>query len=713
MIKSTEKYKAAIIGDTRRIYLRAIVDITDPDVAYLPFTSSSEAEWSQQEQTHDRVFEMDAPYSTLERNRWILDGSTILIPKNYKTIEHQVGFVGNDISRDDCTFSPSAWVQINLDNVGVLQAVSLYFSDRDIDGYPVDFTVEVIQGGTTYFSKSFTGNTERILRLHKFKVYDPDAIRITFTKWSLPGRRVRIAEVIPGLYEEWGNDEIATFDVKHQGSFSSLELPYGTCTLSMDNLDKDFEPRNKLGVFEMLEDRQGIDVLIGVQLDNNTIEYKRVGMFYQYSNGWKTSNNNITMTWNLVDIVGLLARREFVPPSTLPTTLAGWMQAIVSQLGDNFTERYTVDENFANYPLTVNNAKDVVGITCGDLMRFVCMASGTWVRADAETGYLAAEPLWSQGNKITLDNIKSYPVMQANSDIAAIIFTLADGNDTQFVVSGNTTASDVTKSVKNPFIHTQEQALTAAKLILSMYGGNVIQTTGRGDPSSEIGDVATIELDESNAVTGRLRMQTFSLQEGVLQGCASDFVQADGAFLFEAWELITESGTWTAPTGKSKLRIIVCGGGSGGENGKDGTWDNAGANGADGIGGKIYAATININEQQSFSVSIGKGGAAGKAGTDTIFGAYTSENGEYFSPSYTDIASGNAYGRTGVAKPLNGTGDGGKGGKGGVKGNMHDETSVDNEGNEYSYTVIDNYPGEGEAGTTGADGFVLVYYEKD
>ena len=41
-------------------------------------------------------------------------------------------------------------------------------------------------------------------------------------------------------------------------------------------------------------------------------------------------------------------------------------------------------------------------------------------RADAETGYLTAEPMWNQGSKITLDNLIDYPTMKANADIAAL-----------------------------------------------------------------------------------------------------------------------------------------------------------------------------------------------------------------------------------------------------------------------------------------------------
>lgn len=703
MISTTEGYRKAIVADTRRILLKAIIDISDPDLVYGTVGSASEAPFSQADQIHDKVFSLYPPYSTLERNRWLLNGTFHLIPNNNQP-EGQVGYVSGDLSGDDGTFTTTQYVQLNFSNVSILQACSVYFPDADFDGVADSFTVEVIQGGTAYFSKTLTGNTETKISLTGFTVNNPDSIKVSVTKWSIPGRRMRIPEVIPGVYEEWSGNEIATFTLKHQGDISCLSLPYGTCTIKMDNIDRRFEPRSKSGVFQSIEERQGIDVSMAVRLENGTDEYKRVGIFYQYSGGWKTGDNGITMQWSLVDIIGLLADREFIPPEALPTTLDGWIAALVAQLGVNFENRYSVDPNYSGLIVTVRNNSDVIGQKCGDILRYVCMATGTWPRADAETGDLAVEPLWNQGNKITLDNLVNYPVMRANNDIAAIIFTLNDGNDTQYVVSGNSTASSATKSISNPFIKTQSQALTAARQILSAYGGNQIEITGRGDMSSEIGDVDTVWLDESQATTARRIQQDLSLTDGVLQNVPSILLQADGSFLFENREVITQSGNWTAPSGVSQLRLILVGEGEDGTAGTDGTWDAAGTDGVDGIGGKVWSGTVSINEQQKFTVSIG---------ADTVFGQYSSANGQTYEYGYTDVTSGDSFARTGVQNPLPGSGDGGAKGLGGVKGNRHRETTTHADGSTSSRMVIDNYPGEGTPGKAGALGCVVVYWDKE
>lgn len=703
MIESSQAYKAAITGDTRRMVLRALINIISPDIVFGAGDTSGQIAWSQLAQLYDKVFGVPKKYATLERNRWSLDGTWGIFPDDPADTAGQVGYVGNVLSGEDGTFETPPWVEMQFSNVSVLQACSVYFPDDAYDGVPEDFTVEVKQGGTAYHTRTYTGNTASTVSLEGFTVNNPDAIRVTVTKWSRPSRRMRVVEIVPGVYENWDGGMIAEFSVKQQGNVAATALPYGTCTLKIDNLSRRFEPRSKNGIFQSIEERQGIDVSLGVRLADGTDEYKRLGIFYQYSGGWKTGDNGLTMQWNLVDIIGLLANREFLAPATLPTTLGGWIGALAAQLGVNFKDRWHVDPDFTALPVTVRTAEDVQGKKCGDILRWVCQATGTWPRADASTGDLTAEPLWSEGNKVTLDNLNGYPVMKANGDVAALIFTLNDGAGTKYIVSGNATSSSETVSIDNPFIKTQAQALAAAKLILSTYGGNVLDLTGRGDPSSEIGDVETVWLDESQATTARLTMQTFQFSDGVMQGCQSQLLQADGSFLYQGREVITTPGTWKAPAGKKSLRVILVGKGGDGTDGTDGTWSAAGADGVDGLGGLVWAGTININDGQEFPVTFGE---------DTTFGAYSSANGKRYDNGYTDVQSGESYARTGVKSPRAGTGDGGIKGTGGAKGERHRESWTDADGGSHSTMVIDSKPGKGTPGVAGATGCVVVYYDK-
>lgn len=710
MLDSTKAYRAAVTGDSRKILLKAVLKLVDPDIKYSGAFVYKEAPFSKKAQLYDGETESVANYITLEANRWLLGGGFSPIPDS-NDVEGQVGAIGSDLSGADGVFEYPQNCTLLINNIESMQACSFFFPNADVDGVPEDFTVTMI-GGTSVpeilYTEEITGNRDSFVVVDGFKVYDPKTLEIHVRKWSLPYHRMRVSEIIPGLYEKWGSDMLASFNVKQQGDVSCLSLPYGTCTLRIDNLDRRFEPRNKEGIFSSIEERQAIPVYIGTQLEDGSVEYKQVGVFYQYAGGWRTSDNGIAMQWELVDIVGLIANRAFITLGELPNTLGGWIAAIVGQLGHNFANLYHVDPDYAELPLTCS-VDDVLGKKCGDVLRWACMATGTWPRAAADTGYLTVEPLWHQGNELTLENLERYPVMRANNDLAAIIFTLNDGVGTKLVVSGNATASSQTVSVSNPFIRTREEALTAARLILSAYGGNRLETIGRGDPTSEIGDVDTVWLDESNATTGRRIMQTFSIQDGVLRGCQSTLLQANGSFLYENRVVFTQSDTWTVPDGITSLRLIVVGPGEDGTDGEDGSWSDAGRDGADGQGGQVWAGTIEIASGHTFAISI--------SDTVTEIGTYSSAHGLRYPYGYTDVQSGDSYARSGVSVPLAGSGDGGKGGVGGVQGNSHIETVYENTmaGNlpAGKKEVIDNYPGKGTKGSRGATGCVVIYYDKE
>ena len=730
MLKVSDAYKEAVVGSPRRIELLAIVDISDPDKEFGAVTSSGEAPWSRAEQLHN--YELDAPprYATGERGRWLGDGSFDLFPDDY-SLQEEIGFAGSLLSSPAGNFTAPFVVQINFARVRILQAFSLFFSTDPLDGVPADFMVEVIQGSTAYYTQEVEGNTKAEVQFKDFTVYNPDAIRVTITSWSLPSRRVRMVELVMGMFERWDPGMFASFSATLQGQFSCLSLPYGSVNMAVDNSDRRFEPRRKDSIFQSIEERQGVDLYICCQTPDG-MERVKIGLFYQAGDGWKTSDNSLTIRWYLVDIIGLICDRTFLVPDVLPTTLEGWLQALVRQLGESFSGRYRVDPAYANLPVTANNRADVTGKKCGDILRWACQASGTWPRARQQDGALTAEPLWNEGNKLTLDNLNSYPTMKANENLAALIFRLADENQTEYVVSGNATNSEKTVTIVNPFLHTQAQAMSAARLILAQYGGNVLETAGRGDPASEIGDVDTVWLDESNATTARRMTQTFQFQDGVLQNCQSTLLQADGSYLYTEFAVITESGTWKAPPGVRQLRIVLGQGGQGGGFGDDGyvkafedpytgQWGNQvfsgyGKPGQDGQGGAIWYGVIPCNEEQEFAVHLGTGGAAaltrgvpGGLGEHTTFGAYSSENGRVYENGYTDIANGQVFARTGVAAPLPGTGDGGKGGEGGEPGAGYLYQNEGDIGYRFQRTKD---PGPGKPGVAGAVGFVMVTWEK-
>lgn len=133
----SERYYAAITGDARRILLRAVIDIIDPDIVYGSVHSESAASCSRPDQLHDKVMELSPPYATLERNRWLLDGSFAVVPDRAADIDGEIGYVSQELSGEDGTFSPAQYVELQFSGVTILQACSVYFPGDDWDGFRI------------------------------------------------------------------------------------------------------------------------------------------------------------------------------------------------------------------------------------------------------------------------------------------------------------------------------------------------------------------------------------------------------------------------------------------------------------------------------------------------------------------------------------------------------------------------------------------------
>lgn len=192
----------------------------------------------------------------------------------------------------------------------------------------------------------------------------------------------------------------------------------------------------------------------------------------------------------------------------------------------------------------------------------------------------------------------------------------------------------------------------------------------------------------------------------------SGFVPTASGNYYSNLATMTQSGTFTVPAEcKGKIRVVLIGGGDGGECGQagadglvpgtdeGGTYGAGGEGGSPGVGGgpgKIYVATIPAKSGQTFSVIIGAGGSGAAfggtpgSGGDTKFGTLSSVDGYVPDVGYAALMSGTVYavhGENGVA--------GGAGGQGGDKRDVNDSWVVtDPEAGSVVCYNIPGYPGE-------------------
>ena len=725
MIDVGEAFKEGVIAQSRRVKLKAIVDITPINVQYGEVTGSTQSVYSKSEQIHNRIMDYSRAISS-ELNRWIIGEP--FNAYNRLTVD-EAGF--ETFGQFDANGEGDFYVEMSFTGVNLLQAFHVYFPDNTTDGYPVDFTVEVKQGDNVSFTKTYLDNAEHSMFVSGFTVRYPTSIRVRVTKWSLPNRRMRIPEILLGMYDEWMDDMFASFNIQQRSSFTAFSLPYTTCEVEIDNSKLMFDPTNKQGMFLSLEERQPIMLYMAM----NDSPYYVIGTYYHYSGGWKTGNSSLSLKWNLVDLIGLLYERKIdVSGISLPTNLGGWIRMLVTQLGDEFSTLYEVPSAYASIGLSTT-ADKIKDHTCGEVLQWVCQATQTWPRAVSNGKlYVGKFERYGQSDldltvKIMYDNLETYPILKANDDIARFDYKLGDGST--YSVAGTVASSPTTQSIDNPFITSSSAANTNAIYSLQFYGGNKIETSGRGNPAQEVGDLVYVEMSKGAYQAARVIEQSFQISEHIMKSCKTVLLAIDGSDDYNAYVVLTQGDVnkpfiWSVPgnievdenqEGKIKI-VLVQAGWTGGHGGWKPYWSwEPEQYGEPGPGGKVNVLSdITVIRGLNLEVVVGKAAPLGDTidalegghSTVTINGiTFSSNNGELYENGLTEPISAKIVGRSYQQYPTQNSGEGGIGGTQGyvVK---HEEKET-----QYDYETVwyeTFYPTEG---VKGADGCVIICYKTE
>lgn len=513
MINVSSAYKSAMTADRRQIFPRAVVRVVDPDASFSAVGENS-FYYSKPAQLTDGKFASGDKFTTFEKNRWILDGSFREFPAAPRFLTQQVGYISNStISADN-----PAVVVLNIENADSLSSCGIAFSTNAYDGVAADFVVEIV--GDTTQTITVTDNTAVRRDFDGFSVSNPTAVVYTFTRWSIPSRRARVIEVYGGIFEEWDESVIVDIDVIHETDISNNSMPNGSCELTFYNENNRFNPLNRSGAFGQLEARQAISISFGTNVQNG-VEYCPLGKFYMTQDSWKTNADGMSMTFILSDLIGLVKDRIYAPPSTYPTTLAGWISSVLSTLGANFSNLYTIDGDVANTTITTSDT--IENVTCGSILQQLAQASLGYMYCDPVTGNLRVSAFPdSAGTAVSFSNMSEYPTLQNRGDIAKFIFRYSDAGE--FTIPGTQDAADEDIEVSNIFIQPNTIAGTLMNNMKKLYGTPEITVVGRGNPASELGDIDTVDLPLNNTTQAYLYRQQLRISGGIMEGVTSKYL---------------------------------------------------------------------------------------------------------------------------------------------------------------------------------------------
>lgn len=285
-------------------YIEISFDIADPDS--LADATSDDNGAIYIANTPQIVSEVDkniVPYSTLEQNLWILDGSRNFIPQsNYG----DNGYIGDLLSNDSGGFDTTPIVDINFSEVHspIIPGITITWGIA-YGEYAEMFEVTAYNGETVVAKKRVEHNSS-VTSVVEFDIENYDRIRIEILKWCLPYHRARIAEIFVGVNKIYRKNDITKYEHEQDVDPIGATTPIVKMGFSLDNNDGKFDPNNITGLSKYLMERQEMRVKYGLKLNDGTIEHIPAGVFYLSE--WEAPQNGLEANFIARDLLEFLRK---------------------------------------------------------------------------------------------------------------------------------------------------------------------------------------------------------------------------------------------------------------------------------------------------------------------------------------------------------------------------------------------------------------------
>lgn len=259
---------------------------------------------------------------------------------------------------------------------------------------------------------------------------------------------------------------------------------------------------------------------------------------------------------------------------------------------------------------------------------------------------------------------------------------------TRIVTAGtvDNVSTENVKSIENCYLSSPQVAQAIAERFLAYYQCNQVIRQDVIVGTELAGDVVSVLNPDTQLLT-TATIQSFSVNMSTVNKASveflANFIPKGTISGFANYKLLTGSGTWSVPSGVSKIRVIAVGAGNGASGGKRGAagadsnedtpgeGGTPGKAGSAGQGGKVFEISLDVTSGKSFSYACGTHGAGGKgetssvsqsdgtSGGETTFGAYSSAQGRLYPYGYYEPKTGLTLAANGAAGY-----DGGRGGDG-------------------------------------------------
>lgn len=342
----SEKWKSAhkqtLLNES---FVEVSISVADPDaLANVTSADNGAAYISDTSMVVSEVNKSAVPYSTLEQNLWVLDGSRKAIPESDFGLN---GFVSNVLSDDECMFSdkiPVITLKYGTVFDRLIQGITITWSPT-YGEFADSFVVTVYNGARVVASSEVVGNRS-IQSWVAMDITGYDRIEIMITKWCLPHHRARVEEIFVGRDLVFTKSDLFSYSHSQSVDPLSTALPKNEIQFSLDNTSGEYDPYNEQGLGKYLMTRQEVRTRYGLKLDDGSIEWIPGGIFYL--SDWYAKQNGLTADFTARDLLELLTDVYKERQMVLTRSLYDMADLVLSganlPLNDDGTVKWKIDD---------------------------------------------------------------------------------------------------------------------------------------------------------------------------------------------------------------------------------------------------------------------------------------------------------------------------------------------------------------------------------
>ncbi len=470
-------------------------------------TSSDEYGLSNLTQTVDGITDT-LPYIALDHNRWGLGQD--FVPVQGDTSQAELGWIAAPLSLSDGTFTTNPYLQFDFAEPHSSIGFTIHFEDGT-GCHATEFQMEIYDElGNCIVSKTIENHRSTCV----ISALSPDyrRVRFTFLRLSRPLSRLRIAEVLFGIVEEYTPDTILDATLQYEVDPIAEALPTQMATLRMDNSNQRFNLVNPEGVYAYLQQPQAFQISLGIGDGPDNMQYSYMGTFYFATAS--AQDSGLTAEITAYDWFYWMEYSTYQSAETGTWTLQEAVVELLTTAGISCS--IVIDATAASRVLRKVTDK----LTHREALRLAVQAAcctAYWNR----NGQLVVTPLTyiSPVDFLIHDNMESPAKVAIESAVNTVCFTTHDDDsdaDVTFTASNVPSGEMVqTKTITNAMVH-PDNGQMVAEWVLSFLQNRLTYTTAeRGNPAVNLGE--TVEISdyfgtEHDAIVIK---QTYTYQGGL------------------------------------------------------------------------------------------------------------------------------------------------------------------------------------------------------